>query len=396
MILLLLLLALSDAPAPPTELVVSTPRGETRMPILRDAAGMPLLAAAPLAAALNGTSRRVDAWAEIVIARQTFEFLLDAGLVRFNGRLEPLAAPATVRHDSLFVPYQFVAEMLPRFFGERYHFDGASGHLIEVGPPAPGAPKRLPNGLLPGHIVTVDAGHGGDDPGNPGRFFPAGVREKHITLQVALLLRTELEKRGVKVRMTRTTDVRPNLLQRAPTCDATCDLFVSLHVDALDPRRRPDYRSVDGFSTLIIGEENSADADRVAETENEALRFESPDDQRLATGPLAFILRDLQMNEYLRESARAAALVQQHLDRVHPGPDRGVKQRNDLAVLNTGRRPGVLVEMGYSSSPSDAGFMSSRSGQQKLARVLSDAIVFYLMEFERKTGVGADSARPMR
>jgi N-acetylmuramoyl-L-alanine amidase len=196
--------------------------------------------------------------------------------------------------------------------------------------------------------------------------------------------------------MTRTTDVRPNLLQRAPTCDAACDLFVSLHVDALDPRRRPDYRSYAGFSTLIIGEENSADADRVAETENEALRFESPEDQQLASGPLAFIIRDLQMNEYLRESARAAALVQQHLDRVHPGPDRGVKQRNDLAVLNTGRRPGVLVEMGYSSSPSDAGFLSSRTGQQKIARVLTDAIVAYLMEFERKTGIGADSTRPMR
>jgi N-acetylmuramoyl-L-alanine amidase len=393
---LFLYFALATAPTPPAELVVSTPRGETRMPILRDAAGMPLLPAAPLAAALNGTSRRMDAWAEVVIARQTFEFLLDAGLVRFNGRLEPLAAPATVRHDSLFVPYQFVAEMLPRFFGERYHFDGATGHLIEVGPPAPVAPKRLLSGLLPGHIVTVDAGHGGDDPGNPGRFFPSGVREKHVTLQVALLLRAELEKRGVKVRMTRTTDVRPNLLQRAPTCDATCDLFVSLHVDALDPRRRPDYRSFAGFSTLIIGEENSADADRVAETENEALRFESPDDQRLATGPLAFILRDLQMNEYLRESARAAALVQQHLDRVHPGPDRGVKQRNDLAVLNTGRRPGVLVEMGYSSNPSDADFMSSRAGQQKIARVLTDAIVTYLMEFERKTGMGADSTGPMQ
>jgi N-acetylmuramoyl-L-alanine amidase len=393
---LFLLFVLARGPAAPAELVVSTPRGETRMPILRDAAGLPLLPAAPLVAALNGTSRRVDAWAEVVIARQTFEFLLDAALVRFNGRLEPLAGPATVRRDTLFVPYQFVAEMLPRFFGERYHFDAASGHLVEVAPPAPAAPKRLPNGLLPGHIVTVDAGHGGDDPGNPGRFFPAGVREKHVTLQVALLLRAELERQGVKVRMTRTTDVRPNLLQRAPTCDATCDLFVSLHVDALDPRRRPDYRSFAGFSTLIIGEENSADADRVAETENEALRFESPEDQQLASGPLAFIIRDLQMNEYLRESARAAALVQQHLDRVHPGPDRSVKQRNDLAVLNTGRRPGVLVEMGYSSNQSDAGFMSSKTGQQKIARVLADAIVAYLMEFERKTGRGADSARPMR
>jgi len=188
------------------------------------------------------------------------------------------------------------------------------------------------------------------------------------------------------VRMTRTTDVRPNLLQRAPTCDASCDLFVSLHVDALDTRRRKDYRSVDGFSTLIIGEENSADAARVARTENEALRFESEQDQDLVTGPLSFILKDLQMNEYLRESARAGALMQTHLEPVHPGTNRGVKQRNDLAVLNTGRRPGVLVEMGYATSPSDAKYLMSKTGQRQIARALADAIVDYLLEFEWKSG----------
>ncbi len=54
------------------------------------------------------------------------------------------------------------------------------------------APKRLPNGLLPGHIVTVDAGHGGADPGTLGRFFPSGLTEKDVTLKVALLLQEEL------------------------------------------------------------------------------------------------------------------------------------------------------------------------------------------------------------
>ena len=210
-----------------------------------------------------------------------------------------------------------------------------------------------------------------------------------MTLDVALLLQSELVKRGITVRMTRTTDVRPNLLQRAPTCDASCDLFVSLHVDALDTRKRRDYRSVNGFTMLIIGEENSADAARVARTENEALRYESPQDQDLVTGPLAFILKDLQMNEYLRESARAGTLMQSHLEEVHPGTNRGVQQRNDLAVLNTGRRPGVLVEMGYSSSPSDAKYMMSKSGQRQIASALADAIVDYLLEFEWKSGARA-------
>jgi len=390
MIALSLLLGLSGLLAP-AQIVVATPRGETRLAVTPDAEGRPMVAALPLATALGGTVRQDGAWVTVVISRQDFAFLPHAPLYRLNDRVEPLAVPAFERGDSLFVPYQFVAEILPRYLGELYTFDRVAGRLVQLGTvtAAAPAPKRLPNGLLPGHIVTVDAGHGGADPGNPGRFFPPGVTEKTVTLQVALLLQDELVRRGITVRMTRTTDVRPNLLLRAPTCDASCDLFVSLHVDALDPRKRRDYRSVDGFTTLIIGEENSADAARVARTENEALRFESEQDQDLAGGPLAYILRDLQMNEYLRESARAGALMQANLEPVHPGTNRGVQQRNDLAVLNTGRRPAVLVEMGYSSSPSDAKYMTSKDGQRKIARALADAIVDYLLEFEWKSGVRA-------
>src|SRR2546425_8862799 len=41
---------------------------------------------------------------------------------------------------------------------------------------------------------------------------------------------------------------------------------------------------------------------------------------------LGFILRDLQVNEYLRESAQLAQLVQDSAARIHPGGDRGVQQ----------------------------------------------------------------------
>ena len=81
--------------------------------------------------------------------------------------------------------------------------------------------------------------------------------------------------------------------------------------------------------------------------------------------------------------------MQANLEPVHPGPNRGVQQRNDLAVLNTGRRPGVLVEMGYGSSPSDARFLVSKDGQRRIAHALADAIVDYLLEFEWKSGVRA-------
>jgi hypothetical protein len=126
--------------------------------------------------------------------------------------------------------------------------------------------------------------------------------------------------------------------------------------------------------------------------ENEAVRYEVPDAAAEQATGLAFILKDLQTNEFLRESARAAELVQSHLKEVHNGPDRGVKQAG-FAVLNTARRPAVLVELGFSTNPDDAELMTTSRGQRALASSIADAIVAYLREFERRTGEAPVEAR---
>jgi N-acetylmuramoyl-L-alanine amidase len=397
------------APAPPAVVTIATPRGELELPVRLDDSGAPVLYASPLVVALGGDVRLSGAWAEVVIAKRPLRLLVGASFYVLDNAVHPLAGEVALLRDTLFVPLDFVTAVLPRVYPGRFTWDAAAYRLAEAGwkpaPPRPadsrdiamtGVPgagsytgPRLPNGLRPGHVVTVDAGHGGDDNGNPGLYLPGGLKEKHVTLQVALLLRRELEARGVRVRMTRTTDVRPDILTRAPMCGVDCDLFVSLHVDALDTRRNRNYQTVNGFHTIIIGEENTEESNRIARMENEALRFEDPDALAGAGGGLGFILKDLQMNEYLRESARAGELIQDRLGRVHPGRDLGVRQSNILAVLNTARRPAVLVEMGFSTHRTDARFLGSSAGQRKIASSVADAVVSYLLEFERRTGEAA-------
>ena len=382
-------------PALPTQVTIAAVRGEIQIPVRSDAAGSPVVPARPLVAALDGRLRLDAGWAEIVIADQPFRFLVGAPLYLFSSRLLPLAGPASVVGDSLFLPYQFVAEILPYYLADRYRWDAGRGRLEELqgrtttlAGRAAREPGRLPNGLRPGHVVAIDPGHGGVDPGNLGVFFPRGVREKDVTLQVGLLLREELKRRGVGVRMTRTTDTLIALGDRGGYCIEACDLFVSLHVNSL--ARRRGYTTIRGFETFFLAEARTEDAARVAKMENDAVRFETGTSAAGAAGGLDFILKDLQLNEHLRESARLAELVQRGLKRVHTGESRGVKQAGFM-VLTTARRPAVLVELGYSTNPNDGRLLTNRKSQRALAGSIADAVVEYLLEYERKTGAAADS-----
>jgi N-acetylmuramoyl-L-alanine amidase len=401
--MILLAFAFFCAPAPlrpcappPQAISIATPRGETRVPVSL-VRGAPMLPAGLVAGALGGRLSVVNDWAELTITTQSYRFLIGAPfLVRGIStvpQVEPLAAGAVARADTLLLPLEFVASILPRLLKERYVWDPVASRLTERGPPVVArgpAPQRLPNGLLPGHQVVVDPGHGGVDPGNPSLYLPRGMKEKDVALSVGILLRDELRRRGVQVRMTRTTDTLINLGDRGPMCSSACDLFVSLHVNSL--ARRANYTQTRGYETYFLSEAKTEDAAATARMENEAIRYEV-DGAAASDGndPLGFIFRDLMVNEHLRESARAAALMQDHLASAHPGPDRGVRQA-PFMVLKTARRPAVLVELGFATNRQDSAVLGARTGQRALAKAIADAVVVYLLEYERRSGQSAVGA----
>ena len=382
----------------PTVVTITGVNGEARIPVRTDGSGAPVVAAPGLMSALGGSQRVNDGWAEVTVGLRSFRFLLGAPLYVFDDRLQPLAAAATVSGDTLFLPLQFVSEVLPSYLSDRYRYDRRRARLIDSGgasrapvaraPAVPADVGRLPNGLRAGHIVTIDPGHGGVDPGNPGVFFPRGTREKEVTLAVGLLLRDELKRLGVGVKMTRTSDTLIALGDRGAYCTQDCDLFVSLHVNSL--ARRPGYTDIRGFETYFLAEAKTEDAARVAKMENEAVRFEGGSASAQPGVGIDFILKDLQLNEHLRESARVAELVQGSLQTVHSGESRGVKQAGFM-VLTTARRPAILVELGYSTNPQDGQLLTTRSSQKAMAAAIADAIVAYLLEYERKTNQAQNS-----
>ena len=375
----------------PLSVVVQSARGEARVPVRLDPSGGPVLAAPTLLAAIDSRAEIGDGWADVTVGLRKFRFILGAPLYRLDGRLHLLVGSASVRRDTLLLPIQFVSEILPRTLSLRFRYDARLARLVDNAPAVvvvkepPRDPNRLPNGLRKGHVITIDAGHGGVDPGNPGIFFPRGVREKHVTLELALLLRDELRNRGVRIVMTRSRDTLIDLYQRGSYCTQECDLFISIHINSLN--KRQGFTRIRGFETFFLAEAKTEDAARVARMENEAVRFDRPDSAGDPLGGLDFLLKDLQLNEHLRESARAAELFQSYLQEAHTGPDLGVKQAG-LVVLTTARRPAILVEVGFSTNPDDAKLLTSRGGQKNLASSMADAVVAYLLEYERKVGQG--------
>jgi N-acetylmuramoyl-L-alanine amidase len=387
-----------DVPTP-ASIVVATTRGQIEVPVASER-GHPALSLPHLSELLPVTAEVSDGWAVVAFAGQPFRFLLGASLFVFQDRVVPLVGGAYVARDTLYVPLQWLAEYLPRVFNEGYRYDPNAGRFEEARlASVPARPVAQPHlryraprpgstaertGFKMLHTVVVDAGHGGTDPGNPGRYLPRGVNEKHITLALAKELRDELEKRGVGVIMTRATDTLIDLRDRARMCRDDCSAFISIHVNSLEPT--PGYENISGLETYFLSAARTAEAARVAAMENDAVKYETgtaldEDD------PLAFIVKDLHRNEYLRESAQLAQLIQENGARVHPGRDRGVSQAI-LTVLSTAERPAVLIETGFATNRSDARFLTSATRRQRLAEALAEGIVAYLQRYEEKVLAG--------
>lgn len=386
----------------PQQVLIATPRGQVSIPVTSErgsaaVAGVLLAQPLGLSLSLDGSTLRVT------LSEQSFEFDLGSPFVRYAGVAYPLVGAPYIARDTVFLPLQWLSGHVPRLLASRYHWDPWLARLDEVPAPVPVASRAgaaLPAAVTPApplaarnpltglrltHTVVVDPGHGGVDPGNPGLHFPRGLTEKDITLGIGRLLRTELQRRGLTVVLTRSTDTLIDLASRPTFCRADCDLFVSVHINSMPAGRR--QTQVNGVETYFVSDAKTEDQQRVAEMENDALRFETTPGAGQSGSPLGFILNDLQLNEYLRESARLAELVQGRVAVIHPGEDRGVQQ-GPFLVLAAARRPAILVEAGFATNRQDGAFLASADGQRRIATAIAEGIVAYLLEFERKLALG--------
>ena len=405
--LLALQIAGAAASAPiPTFIIIRDGATATSVPVTINA-GEPSVRADALMKAMKGALViGTNLHYTLVLPRVRLDLIDGIPFAKLDTMTVALTRAPQVRGGQLYLPFQFVSEVIPRYVGG-YFYDAAQGELrtfvrptataktAPVRPPVaskPSAPPTSrPTSTVPTSkpaqrkLVVIDAGHGGPDNGMTG---PIGTTpwfvEKDVTLSVATKLATVLRARGVDVLMTRTTDTLIALADRGKIANSNHgDVFISVHVNA------PGYNTAAaarerGFETYFLAEAKTEDERRVQDMENESVKFETGANAGKGD-PLSFIITDMAQNEHLRESSDLAQTIQNGLIEVHPGPNRGVQQAN-FAVLRGSYMPAVLIEIGFGSNQSEATFLSDDANQRALARNIAESVVAYLAHYESRIG----------
>jgi len=226
-------------------------------------------------------------------------------------------------------------------------------------------------------IVTVDAGHGGEDTGAHG---PGGVLEKNVTLAVARALVDELNRLpGVRGVLTRSGDYFIPLRERYRMAERMkADLFISVHCNS--SRRRGSGSGTEVYFLSLRGASDQADAD-LASAENAADMVGGVPAQ--AENDLVNILYDVKRTSALEKSQLLAESLLGNLAADRRLDSRGVKQAG-FAVLKSVEFPSTLVETAFINNPVEARLLRSPEFQRKIARQLASGV----QDFLQRTGVG--------
>ncbi|MFN3912514.1 N-acetylmuramoyl-L-alanine amidase [Hyphomonas sp.] len=217
------------------------------------------------------------------------------------------------------------------------------------------------------HVIVIDAGHGGKD---PGALAVTGGKERDITLKAALALRDLLEKSGkYEVRLTRDTDVYIEHEDRVTLArNWGAALFISLHADAAGSP------SVSGASVYTISARGESRIDRESSKNDWKIAIEDG-----TPGQLNGLLEDLVKRETKTRSAEFAELLLPELAAAGPVL-RNTHRNAGYYVLLAPDVPAVLVELGFVTNADDAKRLQSDKGRKAAVTAIASAIDTYFAQ----------------
>ena len=192
-------------------------------------------------------------------------------------------------------------------------------------------------GVLNGHTIIIDPGHGGIDGG--ARYN--NLLEKDINLAFSKKLGQYLSAYGAIVLYTREDDSdyytkgkggkRNDLLKRVELIDqSSAEVFVSIHCNAV--------RDSQWYGSQV---------------------FYNPKHQA---------------NKFISE------IMQDLLKKFPPNNKRQAKQDLQILILNSPEKPGVLVETGYLSNKNEARLLADAEYQERMVIQIAKGLAYYFKD----------------
>ena len=227
------------------------------------------------------------------------------------------------------------------------------------------------------HVVILDPGHGGAQPGACSR---SGIQEKTLVLKFAKMIAKRLNATpGFRAVLTREGDYsvgRGRRIDIARKHEGDC--FVSLHFNS---HRNSRAR---GSEVYFLSLEGSSDENAEAVAERENLFLEMGGQSREFDSDLKSILFDLNRTNSMYRSSIFANEIAACMRTNRNIPFRGVKQANFI-VLRSIAMPSVLIEGAFLSNKKDIGLVQKESVLAELATNITDGIVRF---FEKHPSSG--------
>lgn len=189
----------------------------------------------------------------------------------------------------------------------------------------------------PSYTVVVDAGHGGADGGVQG--VNTGVYERELNLSIAYKVKAELEKAQINVVMTRTTS------------DGALDTMLTQKQEDMQKRKK-----------IIM----DASPDCVVSIHQNKYT------QQSRRGAQAFFWGDSSLADVLQSA------LNENLNKVNTGRTFSAL-KGDYYILRQTPYPSALVECGFLSNPLDEALLVTDEYQNKVAKVIADSIISFLM-----------------
>lgn len=193
------------------------------------------------------------------------------------------------------------------------------------------------------HVIYLDAGHGGWEPG--ASFY--GVKEKDLNLNIGRKLMNRLETLGYEVVNVRTNDQRVSLENRSKDANASnADIFVSLHHNSMGRANS----SVSGIETFYY---------KYARGYNPSINQGYHND-----------------GARLANSVYLSHLIQNNLVGATGANYRRVAGQS-FAVLRETNIPATLVEFGFMDNKQELNKLKNGSYQNKMVNAVASAIDTY-------------------